>query len=337
MKLPFSQPYLSPTGRPVEPGVRGFWKDYPNINFLVSNTLGLNPSEVWTDFTTSSFYSPSGLEATAPVFSKVPLQLPSPLGQVLATFPLFERLPLSDRATMAGLLLATLDCVGSDDESVKDEYDRMSAHDLFVKFKLSKRLVDDFVKPTLLVGLFKPPEELSALVVMELLYYYALAHQDSFDVRWMRSGTVQSSIIFPLAKKLREEKGLNVKGGCRVKEVKLGERGDVAAVEYTEGGEAKVIDKPTGVVLALGNTGLRNLVRSSPTMSAVPSFAASASLPAIDVISCRLWLDRTVETRTVANVFASFPQLRGAGGTFFMLDQMQPREILWEDGEEGGR
>eukprot|EP00961_Rhodomonas_salina_P302534 3940880-Rhodomonas_salina.2 len=33
--------------------------------------------------------------------------------------------------------------------------------------------------PTLLVGLFKPPEELSAAVAMELLYFYALAHQTS--------------------------------------------------------------------------------------------------------------------------------------------------------------
>ena len=62
-------------------------------------------------------------------------------------------------------------------------------HDRFIRFGLSKRLVEDFVTPTLLVGLFKPPEELSALVVMELLYYYALAHQDSFDVRWIRKGT----------------------------------------------------------------------------------------------------------------------------------------------------
>ena len=33
-------------------------------------------------------------------------------GQVLATFPLFERIPLSDRASMVGLLLATIDCLG---------------------------------------------------------------------------------------------------------------------------------------------------------------------------------------------------------------------------------
>merc|ERR1711865_39735 len=90
----------------------------------------------FTPFTNSSFYSPDGLEATAPVFSegKIPdfdlpvdipflsqlsgrtfPQLPSPLGQVLATFPLFERIPLKDRASMVGLLIASVDCLGNDD------------------------------------------------------------------------------------------------------------------------------------------------------------------------------------------------------------------------------
>ena len=123
--------------------------------------------DVFTPFTNSSFYSPDGLEATAPVFSNVKLpealtkipflnqlagetipQLPSPLGQVLATFPLFEWIPLSNRASMVGLLLATIDCLGSD-ESVQIMYDRMTAHDLFLRFGLSKRLVEDFIKPTL--------------------------------------------------------------------------------------------------------------------------------------------------------------------------------------------
>lgn len=107
------------------------------------------------------------MEATAPVFSEatfpeigknIPFlsqisgqafpQLPSPFGQVLATFPLFERIPLSDRASMVGLLLATIDCLGGD-ESVQMKYDRMTAHDLFVRFGLSARLVEDFIKPTL--------------------------------------------------------------------------------------------------------------------------------------------------------------------------------------------
>jgi hypothetical protein len=31
------------------------------------------------------------------------------------------------------------------------------------------------------VGLFAPPEEISAAVMLETLYYYALAHQNDFD------------------------------------------------------------------------------------------------------------------------------------------------------------
>jgi len=58
-------------------------------------------------------------------------------------------------------------------------------------------------------------------------------------------------------------------------------------------------------------------------------------LNAIDVISVRLWLDKTVNTRTPANVFAKFDALRGAGGTFFMLEQFQTENVqdLW-GGEE---
>jgi uncharacterized protein with NAD-binding domain and iron-sulfur cluster len=161
-------PFLSKTGKPVEAGTRGFWKDYPNINALCAE-LGLDENDIFTPYTNSSFYSPDGLEATAPVFAdakfpelnlpfNVPFlselssqtlpQLPSPLGQVIATFPLFERIPLADRASMVGLLLATIDCLGND-VSVQEKYDRMTAHDLFIRFGLSERMVEDFIKPTL--------------------------------------------------------------------------------------------------------------------------------------------------------------------------------------------
>lgn len=143
-------------------------QDYPNTNALVAE-LGLRESDVFTDFTTSAFYSPDGLEATAPVFSGAPLQLPSPLGQVLATFDNFKRLPLEDRATMAGLLAATIDM--QRDEASFAAYDRMTAHELCIRAGLSQRLVDDFVRPTLAVGLFAPLEQLSAAVALELLYF----------------------------------------------------------------------------------------------------------------------------------------------------------------------
>merc|ERR1719453_1860778 len=203
-------PYLTPTGKPFEAGTRGFWMAYPNINDLVKE-LGLREEDVFTEFTNSSFYSPDGLEATAPVFSKgatifgqtIP-ELPSPFGQVAATLELFERIPVLDRVTMVGLLLATIDFTR--DEETMRAYDRMSAHQLFIRMGISPRLVADFIRPTLLVGLFKAPEELSAAVAMELLYFYALAHQTSFDVRWIRSRSISELIIAPLADRLAEYK-----------------------------------------------------------------------------------------------------------------------------------
>jgi uncharacterized protein with NAD-binding domain and iron-sulfur cluster len=353
-------PYLSKTGKPVEAGTRGFWKDYPNINKLCAE-LGLDENKVFTDFTNSSFYSPDGLEATAPVFSNTQLpdlssipflsslsgvtipQLPSPLGQIIATFPLFERIPLADRASMVGLLVATIDCLGAD-ENVQEQYDRMTAHDLFIKFGLSDRMVRDFITPTLLVGLFKPPEELSALVVMELLYYYALAHQDSFDVRWIRNGTVSDSLVAPLANKLQQEHDLTVLGACRVGRISLqsgvgNSKYSVGSVEYSDrNGKTTTIDNVDGVVLALTCRGMQSVVAASPDLAIFPEFSQAASLNGIDVISTRLWLDKTVATRTPANVFARFEELRGAGGTFFMLDQLQASAVedLWGDDEVQG-
>ena len=348
-------PYLSKTGKPVEAGTRGFWKDYPNINKLCAE-LNIAEDDVFTPFTNSSFYSPDGLEATAPVFSEgsfptnnLPFlsqlggqtfpQLPSPLGQVLATFPLFERIPLSDRASMVGLLLATVDCLGNSVE-VQEKYDRMTAHDLFIKFGLSERLVEDFIKPTLLVGLFKPPEELSALVVMELLYYYALAHQDSFDVRWIKNGTVADSLIAPLATKLQAENDLVVKGASRVTRIAEGENGIGHKIEYTswKTNKEESLDVD-GIVLALNGKGMAAVVEASPDLSRFDTFSKAASMKnGIDVISCRIWLDKYVDTRTPANVFSRFDALRGAGGTFFMLDQFQKENEngLWPGEEPQG-
>lgn len=343
-------PFVSKTGKPVEAGTRGFWKDYPNINKLCAE-LGLDESDVFTSFTNSSFYSPDGLEATAPVFSEGKLpeinspisflnqlsgqtfpQLPSPLGQVLATFPLFERIPLQDRASMVGLLVATVDCLGND-VAVQEKYDRMSAQDLFILFGLSERLVEDFIKPTLLVGLFKPPEELSALVVMELLYYYALAHQDSFDVRWIKNGTVSDSLILPLADRLQEDYDLNVKGGSFVSKISYDDDSKTTIEYKTRDGEVSTMDVD-GVVLALNGKGMSAVMSNSPDLSKFQTFSKAASMAnGVDVISVRLWLDRYVPTRTPANVFSKFDALRGSGGTFFMLDQFQAEneDALWGD------
>jgi len=170
---------------------------------------------------------------------------------------------------------------------------------------------------------------------MELLYYYALAHQDSFDVRWIKKGTVSDSLIAPLADKLQEERGLTVLGGCRVNKISLLGR-NKSAVEYSTGEGGTQTLEVDGLILAVNGKGMASVIESSPDLSQYPTFSKAASMKnGIDVISTRIWLDKYVPTRTPANVFSRFEALRGAGGTFFMLDQLQKdsESYLW-GGEE---
>eukprot|EP00439_Symbiodinium_sp_Y106_P080647 s1447_g19.t1 len=327
----------TPSGKPFEAGTRGFWRDYPNMNATLAK-IGLDESELFTDFTESAFYSPDGLEATAPVFAGAP-ELPSPLGQVIASFSRFRRLPLADRLSITGLLLAMVDFTR--DAKTFEAYDRMTAHELFLRAGLSRRLVDDFLKPTLLVGLFKPPEELSAAVTMELLYFYALAHQTSFDVRWLKKGTVSETLMCPVINHLVNQHGLTVKGGCFVEGLEVVD-GEVTGLRYRSrsagsGGSVHMEDLDA-VVLALGAGGLRAVLRGSPEVAKLcPNLTSAGSLQGIDVMSVRIWFDRKVATQAPANVFAKFSALRGAGGTFFMLDQLQAdQQALWGEDEPQG-
>ena len=329
-------PSRTASGKPFEAGTRGFWRDYPNINAL-TNELGL--ANVFTDFTTSAFWSPDGLEATAPVFGDGP-QLPSPLGQAIATIKNFKRLPVADRLSIAGLLVAMLDLNRS--EETFRRYDAIDALTLFRQLNISERMINEFLRPILLVGLFKPPEELSAAVTMELLYYYALAHQDSFDVRWIQAGSIAEQLIAPLADRLMAQCQLTVQGGTLATRLNLDEHaGTVNAVEIRSmaTGRVSVIDDVDAVVLAVGAKGLNALMTHSPSCAeAVPELVTAGTLGAIDVVSVRLWLDRYVAVPDPANVFSRFEALQGSGATFFMLDQLQAdhEAELWGGAEPQG-
>ena len=326
-----STPLTTASGKPFEAGTRGFWRDYPNINALTEE-LGL--SNVFTEFTSSAFWSPQGLEATAPVFGDG-LQLPSPLGQAFATISNFKRLPVADRLSIAGLLVAMLDLNRS--AEVYERYDALDALSLFRQLQISERMIDEFLRPILLVGLFKPPEELSAAVTMELLYYYALAHQDSFDVRWIRSRSIGEQLLAPLSQQLCREHQLQLLGGTLA--ARLNVSSDHGAIESVQTrslatGETGLIDDVDAVVLAVGARGMGSLMAASPQCAALaPELPRAGELGAIDVVSVRLWLDRTVPVADPANVFSRFEALRGAGGTFFMLDQLQGETLqeLWGD------
>ena len=326
-----SQPITTASGKPFEAGTRGFWKDYPNINALTAE-LGLG--SIFTEFTTSAFWSPEGLEATAPVFGDA-AALPSPLGQAFATVNNFKRLPIQDRLSIAGLLYAILDLNRSD--AVYRKYDAISALTLFQQLGISDRMIDDFLRPILLVGLFKPPEELSAAVTMELLYYYALAHQDSFDVRWIKSKSIAEHVFAPLSERLQDEHQLQVMGGTLATGLKIStDTRSVLSMEtrLVTTGRSGVIENVDAVVLAVGAKGMGTLMANSPECAALtPELVRAGSLDAIDVVSVRLWLDRTISVADPANVFSRFSALRGAGATFFMLDQLQhdTKQALWGD------
>ena len=330
------QPITTKSGKPFEAGTRGFWKDYPNINAL---TVELGAGDIFTDFTTSAFWSPDGLEATAPVFGDAP-QWPSPLGQMVATITNFARLPIQDRLSIAGLLYAVLDLYRSN--KIFQQYDDLDAQSLFVKLGISDRLINEFLRPTLLVGLFKPPEELSAAVTMELLYYYALAHQDSFDVRWIKSKSIAEHLFAPLSRRLVSRHQLQVLGGTLVRRVNLSPDSQrVSSVELMNVAtkSVQVIDDVDAVVLAVGAKGLKSLMAQSPELSnAAPELVSAASLGSIDVVSARLWLDRYVPIAYPANVFSRFESLKGSGGTFFMLDQLHrdAQQALWGDEQPQG-
>ena len=326
-----STPLTTSSGKPFEAGTRGFWKDYPNINAL---TEELELGRVFTEFTTSAFWSPDGLEATAPVFGESP-QLPSPLGQAFATINNFKRLPVADRLSIAGLLVAMLDL--NRNPAVYEQYDGIDALTLFKQLRISDRMINEFLRPILLVGLFKPPEELSAAVTMELLYYYALAHQDSFDVRWIKRKSIAEQLLAPLSQRLRNQHRLDVLGGTLASRLNVSPDGtSVISVEthsLATGRNAEINDVDA-VVLAVGAKGMGALMANSPECAALsPELVRAGTLGAIDVVSVRLWLDRTVPVADPANVLSRFQALQGSGATFFMLDQLQPdtQQELWGD------
>ena len=324
-------PLTTASGKPFEAGTRGFWRDYPNINALMDE-LGL--TDVFTAFTTSAFWSPEGLEATAPVFGDG-LQLPSPLGQAFATISNFKRLPVADRLSIVGLLVAMLDLNRSD--AVYRQYDGIDALTLFRQLQISERMINEFLRPILLVGLFKPPEELSAAVTMELLYYYALAHQDAFDVRWIKSKSIAEQLFAPLSRRLCTEHSLEVLGGTFAARLHVSPDGrcvDSVETRSVATGEKGSLDAVDAVVLAVGAKGMGGLMAKSPECAALtPELVRAGRLGSIDVVSVRLWLDRTVAVADPANVFSRFAALKGAGATFFMLDQLQSytQQELWGD------
>ncbi|GFR52690.1 hypothetical protein Agub_g15316 [Astrephomene gubernaculifera] len=304
-------------GRAVEAGMKGFWYQYHNI-FALLRELRL-PAWPLTEWTPSGFWGAGGkLLTEAPVFSSRP-RLPTLLGQFVHTFPLYWSLPLPDRLTLLPFLATLADYVSS--EEVYEQYDKMSAYELFRRCGVSARAYDEFLRPTLLVGLFAPPEELSAAVVLDTLYFYALAHQNDFDVCWPR-GSVAELVFMPLVERIRAAGG-RVLGSRLVTGFSTDpESGEVRSVEAVNRDTGEVFSYPTdAVVFAVGVGAMQKLVSSSPALASQPDFCALMQLRSLDVVATRLWFDRRLPTRYPANVLSGLEP--SAGATFFNLNELQ--------------
>eukprot|EP00879_Flechtneria_rotunda_P028371 GHRR01030475.1.p1 GENE.GHRR01030475.1~~GHRR01030475.1.p1 ORF type:complete len:457 (+),score=95.91 GHRR01030475.1:1370-2740(+) len=295
--------------------MKGFWYQYANIFKLLKDLGGEWPL---TDWTTSGFWSPKGLTTEAPVFSKLP-RLPTLVGQFVHTAPLHWNLPLQERLTMLPFLLSFMDYDASIE--VYERYDKISARELFRQWRVSQRCYEEFLRPTLLVGLFAPPEDISAAAMLETLYFYALAHQNDFDVCWPR-GSIAETIFTPMVKRIQAA-GSQVKGGQLVTHLLPGPDGrSIATVVSRDVSTGQTTSHQCdAVVFAIGITGMQKLVQQCRVLGTRQEFRKIMNLRSIDVIATRLWFDRLVHTRYPANVLSGFEAT--AGTTFFNLNQLQ--------------
>jgi uncharacterized protein with NAD-binding domain and iron-sulfur cluster len=291
-------------GRSVEAGIHGFWYPYNNIFSLVDE-LGIQP---FTPYTRSSQYSPAGLEVESPLFQSMPY-LPSPLGTFVYTQ--FQRLPLIDRLSALPLLYALIDFDNSD--AAWQRYDAVTARELFKQFGVSERLYKESFEPMLLVGLFAPGEQCSAAAALGMLYYFILAHQPDFDVRWCR-GTVGEKIFRPWVEQI-EQLGGKVLANRRVTDIQMGESNQVTAVCC--GDESFEAD---AVIFSVGITGMKKIVAGSSVLRDRPEFRNLQNLGGIDVLATRLWFDRRVEVPLPSNACFGFHPT--TGWTFFDLNAL---------------
>lgn len=292
------------SGRSVEAGIHGFWYPYRNI-FALTESLGIQPFTPWTQ---SSQYSPQGLEVESPLFQAMP-PLPSPLGTFVYTQ--FQRLPLIDRLSALPLLYALIDFDNSD--LAWKRYDSISARELFRQYGVSARLYRDAFEPMLLVGLFAPGEDCSAAAALGMLYYFILAHQPDFDVRWCR-GTVAEQIFRPWVRAI-EAAGGQVLAHKRVTDLVEGEPNRITAVVC--GDQVFAAD---AVISAVGITGMKKIVNSSVALRQRAEFRNLNHLGGIDVVATRLWFDRKITVPHPSNACFGFHP--ATGWTFFDLNAL---------------
>ena len=209
-------------------------------------------------------------------------------------------------------LLYSLIDFDNSDEAWK-RYDCMTARELFKQYGVSERLYKESFEPMLLVGLFAPGEQCSAAAALGMLYYFILAHQPDFDVRWCR-GTVGEMIFRPWTEQIEKASG-RILANHRVTDVRVGANNQIDAVVC--GDEVFEAD---AVIFSVGITGMKKIVGQSEVLRDRPEFQNLSNLNGIDVLATRLWFDRKIDIPLPSNACFGFHST--TGWTFFDLNAL---------------
>jgi uncharacterized protein with NAD-binding domain and iron-sulfur cluster len=192
-------------------------------------------------------------------------------------------------------------------------YDFVTARELFKDFGVSARLYREAFEPMLLVGLFAPGEQCSAAATLGMLYFFILAHQPDFDVVWCR-GTVGEKIFRPWVERI-EKAGVRVLPQRRVTDLIIDSNQRATGVVCSD----EVFDADA-VVFAVGITGMKKIVSTSPNLQSREEFRNLSNLGAIDVLATRLWFDRKIDIPRPSNACFGFDTT--TGWTFFDLNAL---------------
>lgn len=342
--------WRTPSGRPVEAGIHGFWREYRNT-FAAIERIGLDLDEVLTPYTPSVLVSKSGRVALAPVLGggddgadgtaegEVPPRWPSPLLALAdprafldaaARFlppPLDVALasdfspesPLNalDRVSALGLLGAWAD-FGQEDPASWERYDALSAEELFKeKAGVTDGLYDELVSPLLHVLPMCPGRDCSAAAALSCFHVFALQSRGAFDVRWCR-GSIAERIFDPWAERLMAGGNVDVRGGCRVSSIARVDPGGTESsrfrVTINDGDGSIDCD---AVVFAIGGTSMARLTKESPsTGDLMGRNDEFGKLRGVTCVAVRLWLSQlpkdVAEAMRDSPVFVCGPQIGGA-------------------------
>lgn len=297
--------WRTPSGRPVEAGIHGFWREYQNTFDVMENIEGVEIENVLTEYTPSALVSQNGRVALAPVLgeatqstnqdsnpflSTIAKLLPPPLDLALLTIP-SPSSPLTnlDRISALNLLPSWADFQQQDRQSWL-RYDKISAQELFLeKAQITPALYEELVSPLLHVLPMGPGYDISAAAALSCFHVFALQSNGAFDVRWCR-GSIAEKIFGPWSQQL-EKQGVQIRGGVENRVLSMERRKNATDYNFEiQLQEGKMLQCDS-VIMAVGATAMGKLSDSSPSVfDRIPISKSFSKLRGITCVAVRLYL-----------------------------------------------